>query len=203
MKFYDVRTHAKMEIEFDRLNQRVCIMSHEWGKWLGFGAKCYPSNILALTEAETYIRRFPEPYVMGVLMPNDVYILTNKLYIVLEPGVVRHYRTWLSMVYAREVDELGRAIVVRGPYTRIPGHDLDVVVGYGYAYESTAEVELTYIIPLSEAGKLYDAIDKIVNLGVATAEDAAMLKKTLSRYRAEIEEMKRLTEELRKRLRGA
>lgn len=191
MKFYDLVTRKKYAINISYGN-KVCISEESALSYFGFtGQRCFIANEAGISELHQAVREVPEKHVVGVVYPDDIYVLSRRIYVVVTPRGVRYIQPYVSLLRGKEVDSIRRFVDVRGPRVELYLMDVSIHVGMGLYAENTDSVSIVYVAGSDLMAAVANAVEVAKEGGIMTAEDARRLRELIDMYDVRLAELKR------------
>lgn len=190
MKFYDLATRKKYELTVSYGN-KVCL-AEAITQWFGFGGqRCFVANEAGVSELQQAVREVPERHVLGVLLPDDVLVLSKRIYIAVTPRGVRYIQPYVSVMRGREVDMIRRFVDVKGPRAVLHLPDFELHVGLAIWVEDHEHVEVVYVAGSDLMAHVANAVEIAVEGGQLTAEDAKRLRELVDMYDVRLSELRK------------
>lgn len=190
VKFYDLATRKKYALTLSYGN-KVCLQEEGALTYLGLGGqRCFIANEAGVSELQQAVREVPEKHLLGVLYPDDVYILSRRIYIVITPRGVRYIQPYVSLLRGREVDSIRRFVDVKGPRVELYLMDVSLHVGLGVYFEDVDSVTIVYLAGSDLMAAIANAVETAKEGGMLTAEDAKRLRELIDMYEIRLGELK-------------
>jgi hypothetical protein len=200
-RFYNRATGKTSVLTIKDIEKRLCVSESRYTIFTT-GERCYPATDAAISEVRNAATPWPEPWLYGYTDINGVYVKLRRVYVVLgwTVWVVEPYVSNLGLLY----DGAKNPLSVEGDGLAMPVNldGLTLLIGTGYVLKTVQGIHVKYIAPPADGARLAFAAEAALKAGIISAEDAAAVKKLVTTYLSELEDLKIQLQQLRDLIRA-